>query len=164
MSSNSTKVDGYLTRRAKREHQREQVIELLARGGSIPIVAEALKISVRRVYYIVRAVREVNAKRIKANDPLKTVGEAVAGYTQIAKEAYEQFAQTQNGNLRVQWLRLALSARDSLNHLRQTVGLIPTVTQQINLTAQLEVEWFGDAKTSAAELMAELRGVGNLTN
>jgi len=158
------KLDTALTRRANREHLRHQVIEMVARGGSIPVIAEAFKIPVRKVYRIIEAVNQANARSIKTSDPLKVVGEAVAGYLQIAREAYQNYAQAQNANVKAMWLRLALNARDSLNDLRSRVGLIPTVTQQINLTAQLEVEWFGDAKTSAAELMAELRGVGNLTN
>jgi len=123
-----------------------------------------MQIPVRKVYRILTAVRDDNARKVKSSDPLKVVGEAVAGYLQIAREAYQNYAQAQNAVVKARWLKLALEARDSLNHLRQTVGLIPTVTQQINLTAQLEVEWYGDKDVSAAELMAELRGVGNLTN
>ena len=159
-----TAKDTALTKRANREHLRAQVVEMIARGGSVPVIAEAFQIPVSKVYRIIQAVNQANARSVKTSDPLKVVGEAVAGYLQIAREAYQNYAQAQNANVKAMWLRLALNARDSLNDLRSRVGLIPTVTQQINLTAQLEVEWYGDKDVSAAELMSELRGVGNLTN
>ena len=164
MSSKTDKLETVLTRKADRIQRRERVIEMISRGASPTIVAKALGLSMRRVYYILNSIKKVGARRLKARDMFETVHEAIEGYRQIAKQAYQNFAQSDSEAMQARWLKLALEARDSMNKIQQSMGLMPTAAQEINITGNLGIEWFGDAKTSAAELMAELRGVGNLTN
>ena len=162
--TNTDRVDALLAKRLERQHLRERMVELSARGATVRVIAEAFKVPMRKVYRDLALMRKKAGNDFKNLNQLETIGACVKRYVQVLDQSYQQYAQAQQPAMRQRWLALVLATQDKLDNFLSRVGAIPTMRQQIEISGKLDVEWYGDQHTSAAELMSELRGVGSLTN
>ena len=153
-------LDTVLAARLKREHLRHQCMELSVRGATPPVIAKALGMGLRKVHRYLTTMRKKQALDVSRVKQETHIGEAIATYQRLLKQAYSNYAQAATPEMEYRWIMATNKIQHNYDLFLGRVGLIPTSKMQVELTGALEVEWYGDKETSAAELIGELRGVG----
>jgi len=147
------------------EERRDQVEKLRTRGLGVRNIAKLLNLNQETVMNDLRAVKEVNSKRITEFEKNQHLGDSLARFDQFRQEAWARYHAAKEERHKLKALEVLVSIEKEQKSMLLDTGVIAKPKEEaptVEVKHTLKLDWSPDMRSRVAEALLQQSLKSNL--